>query len=67
MNKHLEETRNEAAKAAQYLAEAQLWAIQAATSRTTSFSVWATKKMLAHTAEALQHAQKSLDIAKSLE
>ena len=67
MNKHLEETRNEAAKAALCLVDAQAWAMQAATSRTTDFSVWATEKMVAHIAEALQHAQKSVDIAKSLE
>ena len=55
MNKHLEETRNEAAKAALCLVDAQSWAI------------WATEKMITHIAEALEHAQKSLDIAKSLE
>ena len=67
MNKRLEETRNEAAKAALCLHDAQGWAIQAATSRTTGFSIWATEKMVAHIAEALRHAEKSVDIAKSLE
>ena len=67
MDKRLRETRDEAAKAAQCLVDAQAWAIQAATSRTTSFSAWAAEKMIAHIDEARKHADKSIEIAKSLE